>query len=114
LDPIRAWMYNNARLVGLLFLIAGTGMSIYLLAAYRSGSQIMSRTIWSAPGMLLYGLGIVIEPRLLTAWSPEGRYRVHGIFRVLSMILGAIIVGIVLYLQLVVFGTWREQTVGQP
>jgi hypothetical protein len=99
-------MYRNARLVGLLFLMAGIGLSVNLISAYHTRSEFFSKDLSLAPAMLLYGLSVVLQPKLLSEWSPDTSGPLAIFYRVTSIAIIVISFAIGLYLSLVVFKDW--------
>jgi hypothetical protein len=101
---------TKSRLMGMLFMLAGFGMAVNLWFVYRDGGSFRSKDLSYTPLMIALGLGILIEPRLLTVWVADEEHPVPTPTRFKAIgIAIAVISGIIgIYLGSVVFKDWER------
>jgi hypothetical protein len=107
MDFMRSLLFKKPRLTGLLFFLGGIISAFHLMEVYREGSSVFSKDISYTPGLLIYGLSVMIEPRILEVWKPNNEQEVPGKYKVASILVIVIAAGIGLYLSLVVFKDWK-------
>jgi hypothetical protein len=69
---------KNPRYSGLLCLVLGIGIMIYLKFAYDNASSIAENLVLIVPFLLLYGIVITLQPHLFIA---KGEFRDAPMFR---------------------------------
>src|SRR5436309_9852026 len=69
MDSLRRWLGRYARVFGALILLAGVISAAHLWSVAHSGESFLSDDLIYAPILLLYGPGVLIQPRLLTAFT---------------------------------------------
>ncbi len=107
MEKVRQFLYARPRLFAALLLLGGIGVSIHLVAVYHAGDSVFTKDFTYAPVLLAYGLGALIEPRIVAAWLPNNQRPGAALFKALSIMLIVLGLGVGLYLEYVVFKDWK-------
>ena len=98
-------MREKPRVAGIVCLLIGIGLSIWLKYAYNSGSTIGQTLVMLTPFLCLHGLVITLQPRL---FIPKGEFRsappLNKFIYVSIIVVG---IGLGVYLRFVVFKDWK-------
>ena len=81
---------------------------------YHQGESFYSKDLGYTPFLILMGLGILIEPRILLAGFSDPEHPVPTRFKALAFVLAVVGFGIGLYLRTVVFRDWKRVPLGTP
>ncbi len=99
------FLKSHRRFIGFIFLLIGIGFAVWLKNSFATGAGIEDRIFFVAPFMLLYGLAIVIQPRILLY---RGEFHSAApLYKFLNIVLVVVGLGLALYLRHTLFKDWH-------
>jgi hypothetical protein len=105
IDTVEDFMRKYPRLIGVLFLVIGVGLSVWLKHAYDTGESITDKLTIGAPALCLFGLGITIQPRLLILKGEFGTAPPR--YKIATILLLVVSLGLGFYVRFALFKDWK-------
>lgn len=107
MEKVRKFLRERPRILAVILLLVGIGMSFYLVDVYKNGRSFKSSETGIPPICIIFGIAGLIEPRLLTVWDGEKHPSDPPIYKMISIVVAAVAIAIGLYLGFVVFKDWK-------
>jgi hypothetical protein len=92
------------RVLGLVLVVAGIGMIVWLESVHRAGSYLFSWLPFLPPILIIVGAATIFEPRLLLVHSEPGIEASFKFYSYVLMVIGAIIGAII---RFTIFQDWQ-------
>ncbi len=95
---------KHPRLAGLILLFLGLGAVLWSISAYKQGDSIYDLVVMAGPIAVVYGLCVIIEPRLTLVYDDDS---IDSRFKIASFVILVIAAIIGLYVRFGIFSAWR-------
>jgi drug/metabolite transporter (DMT)-like permease len=102
---MEAIMRKHPRSVGVAIFLLGIGLAVWLKHTYDTGSATTEKAIVGVPMVLLYGLAITVQPRLMLLKGEFGS--APTVVKAMIILIAIVGVGLGFLLRHLVFGAWQ-------